>query len=75
MITKPLSKLWEDDVKKYAKLIESTLPKNHNLDTDDIYLIADMLVRSNRKKLKKTLEKLNFSAKAIKMQVEREEEE
>jgi len=34
-----------------------------------------MLVRSNRKKLKKTLEKLNFSAKAIKMQVEREEEE
>ena len=68
----PLPKVWEDDVKDYADIIKSTLPTNHNLDTDDIQLIADVLVRSNRQKLKRRLQKLNFSKKNIQIQLDRQ---
>ena len=68
----PLPDIWQKDVEEYANIIQSTLPKYHNLDTDDIQLIADILVRSNRQKLKRRLKKLNFSNKNIQIQLDRQ---
>ena len=67
----PLNNMWYEDVKEYSEIITSTLPSYHNLDNDDINLIADILVRANRQKLKKRLEKLNFSQEIIELQLER----
>ena len=68
---KPLAGYWQDDVDNYARIITDCLPTNHNLDKDDINFMADVLVRSNRIKLKQRLENLGFKESVIKAQLER----
>jgi hypothetical protein len=68
---KPLAGYWRDDVNNYARIITDGLPANHNLDKEDINFIADMLVRSNRIKLKQRLENLGFKESVIKLQLKR----